>query len=169
VLSVGAAVAEALDYAHQQGVVHRDIKPANIILLENDKIKVADFGIARVMNSSTKTQTGVIFGTPNYMSPEQVAGKKVDGRSDLFSLGVVLYEMFSAEKPFKGENINSLMYAITHNSYMPLPEVAPETPACCVKIINKLLRKGVSKRYKSATQLVKQIKSCQQELELGNA
>jgi serine/threonine-protein kinase len=165
VLSVGAAVAEALDYAHQQGVVHRDIKPANIILLENDQIKVADFGIARVMSSSTKTQTGVIFGTPNYMSPEQVAGKKVDGRSDLFSLGVVLYEMFSAEKPFRGENINSLMYAITHNTYTPLPDVAPGTPACCVNIIDKLLRKGVSQRYKSATQLVKQITTCRQELE----
>jgi serine/threonine-protein kinase len=165
VLSVGASVAEALDYAHQQGVVHRDIKPANIILMENDQIKVADFGIARVMSSSTKTQTGVIFGTPNYMSPEQVAGKKVDGRSDLFSLGVVLYEMLSAEKPFKGESITTLMYAITHNTYTPLPEVAPETPACCVKIIDKLLRKGVTQRYKSATQLVKQIKKCQQELE----
>ena len=165
VLSVGASVAEALDYAHQQGVVHRDIKPANIILMENDQIKVADFGIARVMSSSTKTQTGVIFGTPNYMSPEQVAGKKVDGRSDLFSLGVVLYEMLSAEKPFKGESITTLMYAITHNTYTPLPEVAPETPVCCVKIIDKLLRKGVTQRYKSATQLVKQIKKCRQELE----
>ena len=165
VLGVGTAVAEALDYAHQQGVVHRDIKPANIILLENDQIKVADFGIARVMSSSTKTQTGVIFGTPNYMSPEQVAGKKVDGRSDLFSLGVVLYEMFSAEKPFRGENINSLMYAITHNAYTPLPEVAPGAPACCVKIIDKLLRKVVTQRYKSATQLVKQIATCRQELE----
>jgi serine/threonine-protein kinase len=162
---VGAAVAQALDYAHQQGVVHRDIKPANIILLENDHIKVADFGIARVMSSSTKTQTGVIFGTPNYMSPEQVAGKKVDGRSDLFSLGVVLFEMFSAEKPFKGENINALMYAITHNTYTPLLEVAPETPACCVKIVDKLLRKGVTQRYKSATQLIKQITKCRQELE----
>ena len=165
VLGVGVAVAEALEYAHQQGVVHRDIKPANIILLENDQIKVADFGIARVMSSSTKTQTGVIFGTPNYMSPEQVAGKKVDGRSDLFSLGVVLFEMFSAEKPFKGENINALMYAITHNTYTPLTEVAPETPACCVKIIHKLLSKGVSQRYKSATQLVKQLIECRQELE----
>ena len=165
VLGVGAAVAEALDYAHQQGVVHRDIKPANIILLENDQIKVADFGIARVMTSSTKTQTGVIFGKPNYMSPEQVAGKKVDGRSDLFSLGVVLYEMFSAEKPFKGENINSLMYAITHNAYPPLSEVAPETPACCVKLINRLLHKGVSKRYKSAAQLIRQILKCRQDLE----
>jgi serine/threonine-protein kinase len=165
ILSVGTAVAEALDYAHQQGVVHRDIKPANIILLDNDQIKVADFGIARVMSSSTRTQTGVIFGTPNYMSPEQVAGKKVDGRSDLFSLGVVLYEMFSAEKPFKGENINALLYAITHNTYKPLSEVAPQTPACCVKIIDRLLRKGVTQRYKSAGQLVKQLTACRQELE----
>jgi len=165
VLAVGASVAEALDYAHQQGVVHRDIKPANIILMENDQIKVADFGIARVMSSSTQTQTGVIFGTPNYMSPEQVAGKKVDGRSDLFSLGVVLYEMFSAEKPFKGENITALMYAITHNAYRPLSEVAPQAPACCVKIIDKLLQKGVTRRFKSAGQLVEEIKKCQQELE----
>ena len=164
VLNVGASVAEALDYAHKQGVVHRDIKPANIIMQKNDQVKVADFGIARVMSSSTKTQTGVIFGTPNYMSPEQVAGKKVDGRSDLFSLGVVLYEMLSAEKPFKGDSITTLMYAITNNSYPPLPEIAPKTPACCVKLVDKMLRKGVSKRYKSAAQVVKQIQKCQEEL-----
>ncbi len=165
VLSVGLSVAEALAYAHQQGVVHRDIKPANIILLEKDQVKVADFGIARVMSSSTKTETGVIFGTPNYMSPEQVSGKKVDGRSDLFSLGVVLYEMLSAEKPFKGENITALMYAITHNNYAPLTQVAPRTPKCCVMLIDKLLRTGVSKRYQSAAQVVKQINRCRQELE----
>lgn len=164
VLNVGLSVAEALAYAHQQGVVHRDIKPANIILLENDQVKVADFGIARVMSSSTKTETGVIFGTPNYMSPEQVAGKKVDGRSDLFSLGVVLYEMLSAEKPYKGENITALMYAITHNNCAPLSQVAPQTPKCCVKLIDKLLRTGVSKRYQSAAQVVKQINHCRQEL-----
>ena len=165
VLGVGLSAAEALAYAHQQGVVHRDIKPANIILLENDQIKVADFGIARVMSSSTKTETGVIFGTPNYMSPEQVAGKKVDGRTDLFSLGVVLYEMLCAEKPFKGENIAALMYAITHSNYAPLSEVAPRTPKCCVKLIEKLLHKGVSKRYQSADQVIKQIKHCRQEIQ----
>ena len=163
-LTVVASVAEALDYAHQQGVVHRDIKPANIILLENEQIKVADFGIARITASSTKTQTGVIFGTPNYMSPEQVAGKKVDGRSDLFSLGVVLYELLSAEKPFKGDSITTLMYAITNNSYPPLKEIAPQTPESCVKIVDKLLNKGVTRRYKSAAQAVKQIIKCQEEL-----
>ncbi|MGD8301490.1 MAG: serine/threonine-protein kinase [Desulfobacterales bacterium] len=162
VLRIGLSVAEALAYAHQQGVVHRDIKPANIIVLENDQIKVADFGIARVMSSSTKTETGIIFGTPNYMSPEQVAGKKVDGRSDLFSLGVVLYEMLSAEKPFTGENITALMYAIAHSNYAPLSQLSPQTPKCCVKLIDKLLRKGVSKRYQRADQLIKQIHLCRQ-------
>ena len=164
VLSIGLSAAEALAYAHRQGVVHRDIKPANIILLENNQIKVADFGIARVMSSSTKTETGIIFGTPNYMSPEQVAGKKVDGRSDLFSLGVVLYELLSAEKPFRGENITALMYAITHGRYDPLSQVVPRTPECCVKLIDKLLRKGVSKRYQSADQVIKQIDACRQEM-----
>jgi serine/threonine-protein kinase len=164
VLGVVASVAQALDYAHQQGVVHRDIKPANIILLENDQVKVADFGIARVISSSTKTQTGVIFGTPNYMSPEQVAGKKVDGRSDLFSLGVVLYELLSGEKPFTSDTIATLMYAITNNAYTPLPEVASKTPRCCVKIVDKLLKKGVTKRYKSATQVVNSIQKCQAQL-----
>jgi serine/threonine-protein kinase len=163
-LSVAASVAQALDYAHLQGVVHRDIKPANIILMENDQIKVADFGIARMMASSTKTQTGVIFGTPNYMSPEQVAGKKVDGRSDLFSLGVVLYELLSGDKPFKGDSITTLMYAITNNSYTPLQKVAPETPQGCVEIVDKLLNKGVTKRYKSAAAVVAQIKKCLEEL-----
>ena len=163
-LTVVASVAEALDYAHQQGVVHRDIKPANIILLENEQIKVADFGIARIMASSTQTQTGVIFGTPNYMSPEQVAGKKVDGRSDLFSLGVVLYELLSGEKPFKGDSITTLLYAITNNSYTPLQEIAPQIPQSCVKIIDKLLKKGVTRRYKSAAQLAAQIQKCLEEL-----
>ena len=164
VLSVVASVAEALDYAHLQGVVHRDIKPANIILSENGQVKVADFGIARMMASSTKTQTGVIFGTPNYMSPEQVAGKNVDGRSDLFSLGIVFYELLSGDKPFKGDSITTLMYAITNNNYTPLQEVAPDTPQDCVEIVEKLLKKGVTKRYKSAAALVAQIKKCQEEL-----
>ena len=152
-------MAEALGYAHSQEVVHRDIKPANIILLDDDQVKVADFGIARVISSS-KTQTGIIFGTPNYMSPEQVAGKKVDGRSDLFSLGVVFYELLTGARPFKGDNMTALLYAVSKSAYVPIREVAPKTPPCCVQIIERLLAKGISQRYQSAPQVIKDIEKC---------
>jgi serine/threonine-protein kinase len=127
--------------------------------MDKDQVKVADFGIAKVMSASS-TQTGVIFGTPNYMSPEQVAGKKVDGRSDLFSLGVVFYELLSAQKPFRGDNLTTLMYAISNAEYTPLSEIAPRIPACCNEIVEKLLVKGVSKRFRTAGQVVKQINEC---------
>jgi len=114
--------------------------------------------------SASSTQTGVIFGTPNYMSPEQVAGKKVDGRSDLFSMGVVLYELLCGQKPFQGDNLTTLMYAIANVTYAPLIEVAPKVPTCCAEIIDKLLVKGVSKRFQTASQIVKLIEACRDEL-----
>ncbi|CAB1069299.1 hypothetical protein JY97_09385 [Alkalispirochaeta odontotermitis] len=159
VLKSVSAVAEALGYAHKQQVVHRDIKPANILLLKDDQVKVADFGIARVISSS-KTQTGIIFGTPNYMSPEQVAGKKVDGRSDLFSLGVVFYEMLTGARPFKGGSMTSLLFAVSKTDYVPIPEIAPKTPKCCVEVAERLLARGVSNRYQSASQVIKEIETC---------
>ena len=158
-LKIVLSVSEALNYAHRNGVVHRDIKPDNIILLENNRVKVADFGIARVMTAS-KTQTGVILGTPNYMSPEQVAGSKVDGRSDLFSLGVVLYELLAGEKPFKGENLTNLMFAISNVTYQPLSEIKPKLPRCLGSILAKSLTKSVKKRFKSAADMGKQIRLC---------
>jgi serine/threonine-protein kinase len=160
VLKMVSSVAEALGYAHSQEVVHRDIKPANIILLDDDQVKVADFGIARVISSS-KTQTGVIFGTPRYMSPEQVAGKKVDGRSDLFSLGVVFYELLTGDRPFKGDSMTSLLYAVSNTEYVPLDEIAPKIPACCVEIVERLLAKGVSKRYQTASQVIRDVQTYQ--------
>lgn len=163
VINIISAIAEALGYAHDRQVVHRDIKPANIMLMKNDQVRVADFGIARVISSS-KTHTGVIFGTPNYMSPEQVAGKKVDGRSDLFSLGIVFYEMLTGKKPFSGDSMTALLYAIANTEYVPLEEMAPKTPPCCVKIIERMLSKGVSKRYQSASQVIKDIDQCQETL-----
>ena len=163
VLNIVALVAEALGYAHDQQVVHRDIKPANIMLMKADQVKVADFGIARVMSSS-KTHTGVIFGTPSYMSPEQVAGKKVDGRSDLFSLGIVFYEMLTGQRPFAGDSMSALLYAISNSEYVPLQEIAPKTPDHCIRIIDRMLAKGVSKRYQTAPQVIKDIQACQESL-----
>ena len=159
VLDIMAEVADALNYAHGQGVVHRDIKPANIMRLKNGTVKVTDFGIARVMDSS-RTRTGIVMGTPSYMSPEQVGGKKVDGRSDLFSLGIVCYEMLTGVKPFDGESLTTLMYAIAKSPFKPLVEIVPDLPPCCVSIVNKLLNKSVSRRYASAKQVLEALREC---------
>lgn len=164
VIAILHRVALALDYAHSQGVVHRDIKPANIILLKDDLVKVVDFGVARVAATS-RTETGLVLGTPRYMSPEQVAGKKVDGRSDLFSLGVVMYELLSGEKPFQGESLAALMYNIASCNYRPLAELRPQLPPACLEILGKLLQKGVTRRYKSAALLAEALAGLRQQLE----
>jgi eukaryotic-like serine/threonine-protein kinase len=163
VLELTAQIADALDYAHAQEVVHRDIKPANIMLQGNGTIKVTDFGIARILSTS-QTQTGTLMGTPTYMSPEQVAGKKVDGRSDLFSLGVVLYELLSGSKPFQGENMAALTYSIAKGAYFPLLEVAPGAPRCCVGIVDKLLAKRANRRFRSAAAVAEKLRLCLREL-----
>jgi eukaryotic-like serine/threonine-protein kinase len=152
-LHIVAQVADALDYAHSKGIVHRDIKPANIMMLsETHEIKVTDFGIARIASSS-KTKTGVIMGTPSYMSPEQVAGKKVDGRSDIFSLGVVLFEMLTGEKPFAGEDMTSLMYKIAKEKQPSVRSINPQVPQVVEKIIDKALEKEMETRYQKAGQM----------------
>jgi eukaryotic-like serine/threonine-protein kinase len=159
VLRVVCSVASALDYAHANGIVHRDIKPANIMILNNGEIKVADFGIARVMASS-KTQTGVVMGTPSYMSPEQIAGKKVDGRSDLFSLGVVLYELIAGERPFNGDSIATLMYNITSSPPPSIKEFSPDIPERLLPILEKLLNKDVEARYQTGKELMDDLLRC---------
>ena len=119
VMDIVIKVAEALDYAHGHQVVHRDIKPANIMYeADTGNVKVTDFGIARITDSS-KTKTGMVLGTPSYMSPEQLSGKKVDGRSDLFSLGVMLYQLSTGQLPFTGDSMATLMYKMSRAGIRP--------------------------------------------------
>jgi serine/threonine-protein kinase len=159
VLAVIAGVTAALDYAHNQGVVHRDIKPANIMMLQDGRVKVTDFSIARVVDAS-RTRTGVILGTPNYMSPEQVNGKSVDGRSDLFSLGIVFYELLTGARPFKGDSLSAVLYAISNYAHTPLAQVASGIPDCVEAIVNRLLAKRATQRYASAAKACQDINAC---------
>ena len=158
VISIVARSAEGLDYAHKQNVVHRDIKPANIMYeAESDTVKITDFGIARITDSS-KTKTGTVLGTPSYMSPEQLAGKKVDGRSDLFSLGVMLYQMLSGSLPFKADSMASLMFKITNEEAVDIRTIRAEIPEALVAVVNKSLIKDVDQRYQTGTEFANALK-----------
>jgi CHASE2 domain-containing sensor protein/predicted Ser/Thr protein kinase len=157
-LGIIAKVADALDYAHQQGVVHRDIKPANIMRLKDGTIKVTDFGIARI-TSQSKTATGTVMGTPSYMSPEQLAGSKVDGRADLFSLGVTLYEMLTGEKPFTGESVATLMFRIANTPHQSITTLRADLPPGTEEIINTALQKTPDERYQRGSQMAADLRA----------
>lgn len=152
VAALAADVADALDYAHAKGVVHRDIKPANLMLLETGVVKVTDFGVARIADAS-RTRTGVVKGTPNYMSPEQISGKKVDGRSDIFSLGVVLFQLLTGRLPFEAENVATLMHKILHEDPADPRLLNPEIPKPLAQVIFKALAKTLEARYQKAGEM----------------
>jgi serine/threonine-protein kinase len=159
-IDIVARVADALDYAHQNNIVHRDIKPANIMYEPGtDQVKVTDFGIARITDSS-KTKTGMVLGTPSYMSPEQLAGKKIDGRSDLFSLGVSLYQMASGHLPFEGDSMAQLMFRIANEPHADIRSVDPTLPECLAAIIDKVLVKDADQRYQTGAELAADLRTC---------
>jgi serine/threonine-protein kinase len=163
-LSVVARVAEALAYAHRQNVVHRDIKPANIMYdAQVDSVKVTDFGIARITDSS-KTKTGMVLGTPSYMSPEQLAGKKIDGQSDLFSLGVTLYQLACGRLPFQGDSMTQLMFKIANEPPADILGIDPTLPECLAALINKALAKDMAARFKSGEEMAQALRQCAAQL-----
>ena len=151
---LAAQVADALDFAHRHGAVHRDIKPANIMVEAGDRVKVTDFGIARFTESAEHlTMTGSLLGTPSYMSPEQARGGDIDGRSDLFSVGCVLYEMLGGRKAFRGETITALIFKIITEEPPPLRELAADVPDAMLRIVEKALSKTPANRYQSGREL----------------
>jgi serine/threonine-protein kinase len=164
VFQVISSVAMALDYAHRQRVVHRDIKPANIIYDPKKRIaRITDFGVACLTDASA-TKTGTILGSPYYMPPEQLAGKKVDGRADLFSLGVTLYQMLSGELPFQGDSIANLMYNIANEAHPDIRRFRADLPNCVNNLINKALQKDASERFQSGKDMALAMKRCHEHI-----
>ncbi len=165
VVDIVAQVADGLWFAHQQDIVHRDVKPSNIMVLKGGIAKITDFGIARLPNSAVKTMTGLILGSPRYMSPEQVIGKSLDSRTDIFSLGVVLYEALTGEAPFDGDNVNAIMYA-TVNSSPPAPSSRNRlVPAMLDLIVAKAMAKVVEDRYQSIKEFADDLREVRRQLD----
>ena len=156
--SIGAQVADALGFAHQHNVVHRDIKPANIMIEAGDRVKVTDFGIAKVTDSAQQlTVTGTLLGTPSYMSPEQARGQALDGRSDLFAVGSVLYEMVTGTKAFRGDSITGLIFKIITEQPAPIRELDPTVPEAMIRIIRKALEKAPEARYQTGREMAAEL------------
>jgi len=168
VLDIIAETADALDYAYTQGVIHRDIKPGNIMLLKNGHIKVTDFGIAKAVSSS-QTRTGIILGTPNYMSPEQINGMEIDGRSDIFSLGIVFFQLLTGQLPFGGKTLTELFYQITQAKHPSPRQINPKVIRPGEQLIDKALAKDPDQRFQRASNFAKYLKILGEKIDEARA
>lgn len=160
VIDIVAQVAMGLSYAHEHGIVHRDVKPSNIMVGRDGHVKITDFGIARMASAGVRTQTGMVLGSPKYMSPEQVMGKVTDQRSDIFSLGVMLYEMLTGQPAFMGENVNAIMYQTLNAIPQPPSSLNPAVPEMLNFIVAKALAKDVEHRYQNARDFANDLRAC---------
>ena len=170
VLRIGTQIAEGLAAAHKQGLIHRDVKPANI-LLENgvERVKITDFGLARAADDVTITRPGEISGTPQYMSPEQASGQRVDQRSDLFSLGCVLYAMCAGQPPFRADSMAAIVKKICHDAPQPLREIDPQVPEWLAEIIDRLLAKDPNQRFQTADEVARTLGGALAQVQAGQA
>src|SRR5208282_5307559 len=159
VLRIMEQTCSALDFAHERHVVHRDIKPANLMLTADDTVKVTDFGTAKILQFGTVQQTAHVMGTPSYMSPEQVKGRAVDGRSDIFSLGVMLYEMITGEKPFPGQSITTVIYKIVNEEPVPPRQINPSIHPGISAVVMKALAKEPEARYQSCREMLEDLRN----------
>ncbi len=164
VLDIAAQVAQGLAYAHEHDIVHRDVKPSNVMVVHDGHVKITDFGIARMASSAVRTQTGMVLGSPKYMSPEQVMGKAIDQRSDIFSLGVMLYEMLTGQAPFNGDNVNAIMYQTLNAIPAPPDSINPEVPEMVNFIVAKALAKKLEDRYQNARDITVDLRACRETL-----
>jgi serine/threonine-protein kinase len=160
VVDIIVRVADALAHAHRQNVVHRDIKPANIMYDRGtDGLKISDFGIARLTDSGT-TKSGIVLGTPSFMSPEQLEGRNVQGTSDLFSLGVSLYQLLTGQLPFRADSMTGLMFKIANEPHPPLRSIRPDLPGMLEAIVTGALKKSPADRYQTGTEMATALRDC---------
>ncbi len=159
-LNIAIQMADGLAYAHKHGIVHRDIKPSNIMVLSDNHVKIADFGIAQMDSKLLGAPNGMIMGSPSYMSPEQVMASSIDARSDIFSFGIVLYQLLTGQRPFSGNNISSIMYQVV-NKAPPRPgSLNTDVPPMLDIIVSKCLEKNPKDRYQNTNELAEELRSC---------